>query len=312
MHLETVGTPILWVSFTSFILLMLVLDLGIVYRRPRQERLSEALFWTAFWIGLALIFGMGIWHFFGHQLALEYFTAYIIEKALSVDNLFIFMVIFSSFAVPSSLQHQVLFWGIIGVLILRAIFILVGAVLLQRFYWIIYPFGIILVATGFRIYVQRNKIPEIEKNLFVKVFRRFLPVTSGYHDKQFFVRENNGIVATPLFLVLLTIEFTDIIFAIDSIPAVYAVTSDPFIVYTSNIFAILGLRSLYFALAGSIDRFHYLKVALAMILIFVGVKMLMSSFYKIPIWLSLLVIVGLIGFAIILSLRFSNNKTKEH
>lgn len=312
MHLETIGTPILWVSFTFFIGLMLVIDLGIVYRKPREERFSEALFWTAFWIGVALLFGIGIWYFFGHQLALEYITAYLIEKALSVDNLFIFMVIFSSFAVPSTLQHQVLFWGIIGVLILRAIFILVGAVLLQRFYWIIYPFGFILVATGLKIYVQRNKIPAIEKNLFVRLFRRLLPMTNEYRDKKFFVRENGRIVATPLLLVLLTIEFTDIIFAIDSIPAVYAVTSDPFIVYTSNIFAILGLRSLYFALAGSINRFHYLKVALAMILIFVGTKMLISSFYKVPIWLSLFVIVGLIGLAIMLSLRFSKNTTIKH
>ena len=250
MEIVTIGTPLLWGSFTLFVLVMLVLDLYVFHRKAHEVKMREAIGWTVFWIGLAVIFNLGIWYWFGGERALEFLAGYFIEKALSVDNLFIFLVIFSYFSVPKALQHRVLFWGILGALIMRGVFISLGAVLLQRYHWIIYPFGILLIWTGVKLLIQRARKVHPENNFVVRLFKRLIPITADYRGEAFVVIESGRRYATPLLLVLLTIEMTDLVFAIDSIPAIFAVTSDPFIVYTSNIFAILGLRSLYFALAG--------------------------------------------------------------
>ncbi len=304
MEIVTIGTPLLWGSFTLFVLVMLVLDLYVFHRKAHEVKMREAIGWTVFWIGLAVIFNLGIWYWFGGERALEFLAGYFIEKALSVDNLFIFLVIFSYFSVPKALQHRVLFWGILGALIMRGVFISLGAVLLQRYHWIIYPFGILLIWTGVKLLIQRARKVHPENNFVVRLFKRLIPITADYRGEAFVVIESGRRYATPLLLVLLTIEMTDLVFAIDSIPAIFAVTSDPFIVYTSNIFAILGLRSLYFALAGVMGKFHYLRVGLALVLTFVGSKMLLGGVFKIPIVVSLAVVVTLIGGSIIVSLLF--------
>ncbi|MHB1309639.1 MAG: TerC family protein, partial [Limisphaerales bacterium] len=274
--METIGTLWIWIGFTVFVLAMLALDLGVFHRKAHAVSLKESLTWTAVWVALALVFNAGVWHYAGSQKALEFFTGYLIEKSLSVDNIFVFALLFSYFAVPLKYQHKVLFWGILGALVMRAVMIGAGVVLITRFSWIIYLFGAFLILTGIKMIVKREEEIHPERNPVVGWFKRLMPVTSDYREDRFFVRENGIRMATPLFVVLLLVEFTDLIFAVDSIPAIFAVTTDPFIVYTSNVFAILGLRSLYFALAGVMDKCHYLKLGLGVVLTFVGVKMLLA------------------------------------
>jgi len=302
MPLDSIGTPPLWIGFTLFVLAMLALDLGVFHRKAHVVGVREALVWTAVWIALALLFNVGVYVWFGAERALEFLTGYVIEKALSVDNIFVFLVVFAVFAVPAALQHRVLFWGILGALIMRAIFIVLGAALLQRFHWVIYLFGAFLVFTGIKLLVQRAGEVHPERNPLFRLFRRWVPSVPDYRGAHFIVVEGGKRYATPLLLVLVAIEATDLVFAVDSIPAIFAITMDPFIVYTSNIFAILGLRALYFALAGMMEKFHYLKVGLSLVLAFVGVKMLLVGVYKIPILVSLGVIVALLAGAVVASL----------
>ena len=293
----------LWIGFNLFVLLMLALDLGVFHRKAHIVTFKESMAWTVVWVTLALLFNLGVWYYAGPQKGLEFFTGYVIEKSLSVDNVFVFALLFSYFAVPPLYQHKVLFWGIIGALLMRAAMIFLGAALLAKFAWIIYVFGGFLILTGIKMIVKREEEIHPERNPLVRLFKRFMPVTDCYRDGSFFVKENGLRMATPLFVVLLLVEFTDLIFAVDSIPAIFAVTTDPFIVYTSNVFAILGLRSLYFALAGVMDKFHYLKVGLGLVLSFVGVKMLLAhSPWKIDTLVSLGVVVLILAAAIVASL----------
>ena len=293
----------LWIGFNVFVLAMLALDLGVFHRKAHVVTLKESLSWTAVWVTLALIFNLGIAHYMGPQKGLEFFTGYVIEKSLSVDNVFVFALLFSYFAVPPIYQHKVLFWGILGALVMRAIMIFLGAALIAKFSWIIYVFGAFLILTGIKMIVKREEEIHPERNPLVRWFKKLMPVTNDYRGDRFFVRENGVRMATPLFVVLLLVEFSDLIFAVDSIPAIFAVTKDPFIVYTSNVFAILGLRSLYFALAGVMDKFHYLKIGLGVVLSFVGVKMLLGhTAWKIDTHVSLGVIVGVLAISVIVSL----------
>ena len=293
----------LWVGFNVFVLAMLALDLGVFHRKCHAVTLKESLAWTAVWIALALVFNAGVWHFYGSGKALEFFTGYLIEKSLSVDNVFVFALLFSYFAVPPLYQHKVLFWGILGALVMRAVMIALGAALIAKFAWIIYVFGAFLILTGIKMIVKREEEIHPENNPVVKWFKRLMPVTPDYRGDKFFVRENGIRMATPLFVVLLLVEVSDLIFAVDSIPAIFAVTTDPFIVYTSNVFAILGLRSLYFALAGVMDKFHYLKIGLGVVLSFVGVKMLLAhTAWKIDTLVSLGVIATTLAIAAVASL----------
>ena len=302
MGLETVGTPLAWIGFTAIVLVVLLLDLGVFHRRAHTVSLREAATWSAVWASLALLFNAGVFLKFGSERGLEFFTAYIIEYTLSVDNLFVFVVVFSFFALPATLHHWVLFWGILGALLMRGLFIIIGAALLQRFHWIMYIFGGFLVFTGIKFMVQRDEEVQPDRNPIYRLFKRILPMVPEYRGSRFFVIEMGRRHATPLALVVLTVELTDLIFALDSIPAVFGITRDPFIVYTSNIFAILGLRSLYFMIAGVMGLFHYLKTGLALVLMFVGAKMLLSDVYHIPIPLSLAVIAVLLGGSILLSI----------
>jgi tellurite resistance protein TerC len=302
MAIESIGTPSLWIGFTVLILALLLLDLGVFHRQAHAVSIREALVWSVVWIGLALLFNAGVSLWFGPERGLEFLTGYLIEKALAVDNIFVFVVLFSYFAVPSELQHKVLFWGIIGALVMRAAFIVLGGVLLQQFHWVMYLFGAFLIVTGFKLLRQEEGEIHPERNPLLLLLIRFVPAVPVYHGERFIVRQSGRWYATPLLFVLAAVEVTDLVFAIDSIPAIFAVTSDPFIVYTSNIFAILGLRSLYFLLAGVIHQFHYLKTGLALVLAFVGTKMLLTDVYKIPILASLLVIAVLIGGAVLASL----------
>ncbi len=302
MGLESIGTPALWIGFTLFVLAMLALDLGVFHRKAHEVGVREALLWTAVWISLALAFNVGVYLWFGPERALEFFTGYLIEKALSVDNIFVFIIIFSTFAVPAKLQHRVLFWGIVGALVMRALFIVLGAALLHKFHWVAYVFGAFLVFTGVKLLVQRAAEIHPERNPIFRLFERLVPSVSHYESGSFTVVEAGKRYATPLLLVLVAVEATDIVFAVDSIPAIFAITMDPFIVFTSNIFAILGLRALYFALVGMMGKFHYLKVGLSLVLVFVGAKMLLAGVYKLPIWASLGAIAALLGGAIVASL----------
>jgi tellurite resistance protein TerC len=282
---------------------MLALDLGVFSRKPHEVRFREALTWSVVWVTLSLIFNAWIYYEFGQQKALEFLTGYLIEKALSVDNIFVFVVLFASFAVPKVYQHRVLFWGVIGALLMRAIFIGLGAALISRFHWIMYVFGAILLYTGFKLMRQGDDHdPHPERNPIYKFGRRLMPAVPEYHGKAFTIIKDGRRYATPLLLVLIAIEATDVVFAVDSIPAIFAITTDPFIVYTSNIFAILGLRAMYFLLAGVIDKFHFLNIGLALVLIFVGVKMIIADWYKIPILLSLGVIAGVLTLSVIASM----------
>jgi tellurite resistance protein TerC len=302
MGLESIGTPLLWIGFTLFVLAMLALDLGVVHRQAHTVHMREALLWTGVWIALALVFSVGVYVWFGAERAFEFLTGYLIEEALSVDNVFVFLIIFAAFAVPNAVQHGVLFWGILGALHMRALFVVLGAALLQQFHWVSYLFGAFLVFTGIKLLVQRGGEAHPERNPLLRLFRRCVPVVEDYRGGQFIVVEGGKRYATPLLVVLVAIEVTDIVFAVDSIPAIFAVTTDPFIVYTSNIFAILGLRSLYFAVAGIMGQFHYLKAGLSLVLAFVGIKMLLVGVYKIPILVSLGVIVALLTGSIVASL----------
>ena len=272
---------ILWIVFGASVLAMLALDLGIFHRKVHIIKVKEALVWSAIWITLALLFNLGIYFLLGFDKALKFLTGYLVEKSLSVDNLFVFLVIFSYFCVPSTYQHRVLFWGILGALIMRAIFIASGLAILERLHWVIYIFGAFLVFTGIRMSLKKGRELHPEANPVLKLLRRFMPVTDDYQSDKFFVKKNGRYFATPLFLVVLVIETTDVVFAVDSIPAVLAVTLDPFIVYSSNVFAILGLRALYFALAGVTQRLRYLHYGLSVILVFLGFKMLSSGIYEI-------------------------------
>jgi tellurite resistance protein TerC len=296
-------TTWLWVGFNVFVLAMLALDLGVFHRKTHAVTVRESLIWTGVWVGLALMFNLGIWHFAGAQKGLEFFTGYLIEKSLSVDNVFVFALLFSYFAVPAQYQHKVLFWGILGALIMRAIMIFAGAALIHQFNWIIYVFGAFLILTGIKMVVKRDEEIHPERNPVVNWFKRLMPVTNDYRGDKFLVWENGRRMATPLLLVLVCVEVSDLIFAVDSIPAIFAVTTDPFIVYTSNVFAILGLRSLYFALAGVMDKFHYLKVGLGVVLSFVGVKMMLAhTAWKIPTLFSLGVVVLILAVSVVVSL----------
>lgn len=293
----------LWVGFNLFVLLMLALDLGVFHRKAHVVSFKESITWTVVWIALAMVFNLGVVHFMGNQKGLEFFTGYLIEKSLSVDNVFVFALLFSYFAVPPVYQHKVLFWGILGALVMRAIMIILGAALITKFSWIIYLFGAFLILTGIKMIVKREEEIHPERNPVVRWFKKVMPVTNDFRGHHFFVRENGVLMATPLFVVLLLVEISDLIFAVDSIPAIFAVTTDPFIVYTSNVFAILGLRSLYFALAGVMDKFHYLKVGLGVVLAFVGVKMMLGhSPWKIDTSVSLGVIVLVLSVSVICSL----------
>ena len=303
----------LWIGFNLFILALLALDLGVFHRRAHAVSAKEAAIWSGVWISLALLFNGAIYLFWerivpgdalsNSEAALEFLTGYLIEKALSVDNIFVFVLIFSFFHVPDVYQHRVLFWGILGALLMRGAMILAGAALIEAFHWIIYIFGVFLIFTGVRLAFQRDESLRPEDNPLVKLFRRLMPVTQGYTGAKFFVRRAGRLMATPLLIVLLVVESTDLVFALDSIPAIFAVTDDPFIVYTSNVFAILGLRSLYFLLAGVIDKFYYLKLGLSAVLAFVGLKMLLSdTALKLPIAAALGVIALILTVAIVASL----------
>jgi tellurite resistance protein TerC len=302
--MQSVGTPLLWIGFLAFVLGMLALDLGVFHRREHAVRPREALLWSLVWIGLSLAFDAGVYHWFGAQRGLEFLTGYLIEKALSVDNLFVFLVLFSYFAVPAALQHRVLFWGILGALAMRAAFIFAGTALIQRFHWVIYVFGAFLVFTGIKLLAQKEGDQHPERNPVLRAFRRVVPAVADYRGPRFWVREGGRWLATPLLMVVVAVEATDIVFAVDSIPAVFAITTDPFIVFTSNIFAILGLRALYFLLAGMLGAFRFLKVGLGLVLAFVGVKMLLSGRLEIPIPVSLGIIAALLLLSVIASLVF--------
>jgi tellurite resistance protein TerC len=314
------GSIWLWVGFNLFVLALLALDLGVFHRKAHAISVREATIWSVIWISLSMLFNLCI-YFFWHDVsptsplsngdaALAFFTGYLIEKSLSVDNIFVFVLIFSYFSVPAQYQHRVLFWGILGALVMRATLILVGAALIKEFHWIIWIFGAFLIFTGIRMAFHKDEELHPEANPLVKGLKRFMPVTHEYRGASFFVREAGKLMATPLLLVLLIVESTDLVFAVDSIPAIFAVTADPFIVYTSNVFAILGLRSLYFLLAGVMHKFHYLKLGLSAVLSFVGVKMLLpdlSEFvtgvsYKIPTLLSLGVVAAILAVAVVASL----------
>lgn len=301
MAFETVGTPLLWGGFLVFVFAMLAIDLGLFHRKSHEVSLKEAAAWSVVWVSLALLFCTGIHMLFGQERALEFLTGYLIEKALAVDNIFVFVIIFAAFSIPAMYQHRVLFWGILGALAMRAAFIVSGAALLQRFHWAMYVFGAVLVFAGIKLLVQRNEEAHPENNLIVRWTRRVLPMTRDLHGGRFVVRTDGRRFATPLLLSLIAVEVSDLIFAVDSIPAIFAITSDPFIVFTSNIFAILGLRSMYFLLAGVINRFVYLKTGLSLVLVFVGGKMLLLDLYKLPIVVSL----GVIACILLLSIVFS-------
>ncbi|MBX2968488.1 MAG: TerC family protein [Cyclobacteriaceae bacterium] len=299
---------LLWISFNIFILIMLALDLGVFNRKSTQITVKSALGWTAFWVFLSFLFNVFVYFQLGEQKAFEFFTCYIIEKSLSVDNIFVIILIFSYFKVPVQYQHKVLFWGILGALVMRIIFILAGVELIHNFHFLIYVFGGFLIFTGIRFLVQKDESVNLDTNPFIKLLRMIFPITPDFRGDKFFVRESGRLWVTPLFLVVIVIEGTDLVFAVDSIPAILAISNDSFIVYTSNVFAILGLRSLYFALAGIEKYFTYLKYGLAAILIFVGVKMCIADWYKIPIELSLAFIVLTLSVAVLASMAIQSSK----
>jgi tellurite resistance protein TerC len=303
---------LLWIFFNLFVLAMLALDLGVFHRKSHEVSVREALTWTCVWITLAMFFNLFVYYYFDKVKALEFFTGYLIEKSLSVDNIFVIILIFSYFKVPSAYQHKVLFWGILGALVMRVIFILTGVELIHRFHWLIYIFGAFLVYTGIRMLTSGDLKIDPEKNPLVKLARRIMPITPSFEGDRFFVKQDGKTWATPLFLVVILIETTDLIFAVDSIPAILAISDDSFIVYTSNVFAILGLRSLYFALAGIEKYFKYLKFGLSAILVFVGVKMCIADIFKIPIEVSLIVIGFTLMIAMVSSRLFPGKQTGKN
>src|SRR5436309_4112347 len=311
MEAAGVGTPALWIGFTAFVLLALLLDLGLFHRHSRTVSIKEATLSSMIWVALALLFNAGVYHYLGHQRGLEFFTGYLIELALRVDNLFVFLIIFSYFHVPGHLRHRVLFWGILGAMLMRIIFIVAGTTLLGLFHWLDYVFGAFLIYTGIKIVFQKETEVDPEMNWLLRFARRFLRVSKEYHDNKFFVRQAGRGYATPLLLVLLVVESTDVVFAVDSIPAIFGITRDPFIVYSSNVFAICGLRSLFFLLQGMMDRFHFLPVGLGLVLTFVGVKMLIEGFRPISIGLSLAIVALFLVGSVLASLLYKPRGRKS-
>jgi tellurite resistance protein TerC len=297
MTSATIGTPALWVGFLAFVTLMLVLDLGVFHRKAHAVGYREALIWSSVWVALSLLFTAGLAVRFGTDRGLEFLSGYLIEKSLSIDNIFVFVVIFTALRVPLLDQHRVLFWGIISALGLRAAMIFAGVALLEHFHWLFYVFGVFLIATGVKLFVQRNQREHREESAATRLARRLIPSTPELHGQRFFVIEQGRWLATPLLMSLVLIEISDVLFAVDSIPAVFAVTDDPFIVFTSNICAILGLRSMFFLLAGAIEQFRYLKLALTGVLVFVGAKMMLQDLLPIPTLISVLVIALIMGSA---------------
>lgn len=297
-----------WVVFNVFILAMLALDLGVFHRKAHEVSLREALTWSVVWIAISLSFNAGVYHFMGPDAGLAFLTGYLIEKALSIDNVFVFVLLFSYFHVPLQYQHRVLFWGVLGALVMRGAMIGAGAVLIEQFHWIVYLFGAFLVVSGIRMLSHKAHDIQQQASPVIGLVRRLIPFTDVYHGQRLFIRETVGhrkrLVATPLFLALVMIEMTDLIFAVDSIPAIFAITQDPFLVYTSNVFAILGLRSLYFLLAGVVHQFRFLKLGLSAVLVFVGMKMLVADIYKVPVGLSLIIVAALLLSSVLLSLAF--------
>lgn len=302
MELQSVGSPVLWIGFIVFVLAMLALDLGVFHRKAHEVRFKEALTWSGVWVGLALLFNVGIWWKFGAEPGVQFLTGYLIEKSLSIDNIFVFVIVFSALRIPALYQHRVLFWGILSALVLRAVMIFAGVAMLQRFHWLIYVFGAFLIFTGVKLFLNRNQEEHPENGLAMRWARRTIPSTSEFDSHHFFTKQNGKWLATPLFMALILVEVTDVIFALDSIPAIFAVTQDPFLVFTSNIFAILGLRSLFFLVAGMVEKFSYLKVGLSAVLVFVGAKMTLVDVVKVPALVSLAVIALLIGGSVVASL----------
>jgi len=290
-----------WILFNLFVLGMLALDLVVFHRRAHAVKFREALMWSGLWIGLAAVFAVIVYYWHGRAASLQFVTGYVIELSLSIDNLFVFLLIFRYFRVPSAHQHKVLFWGILGALVMRAVFIVLGVGLIKKFQWIIYIFGALLVYSGIKLFRQQEAEIHPERNPLLRLFRKWMPVTKDYVGNKFFVRQP-GLYATPLFIVLLVVETTDVLFAVDSIPAILAITLNAFIVYTSNVFAILGLRSMYFALAGMMELFHYLHYGLALVLIFVGAKMLGSHYLELPTELALGIVAGILIVSVLASL----------
>jgi tellurite resistance protein TerC len=291
-----------WGVFLLVVIAMLMVDLGVFHRKAHVLSMREATIWSIVWVVVALVFNAIVWVWLGHQKALEFFTGYLVEKALSADNIFVFAVLFNYFAVPPEYRHRVLFWGVLGAIVFRLTFILAGTALLKKFHWVVYIFGIIVIVSGIKLLMRKDEEIDPERNPVLRLARRFLPITPNYHGQNFFVRLNGKFMATPLALVLLVVESTDIVFAVDSIPAIFAITRDPFIVFTSNVCAILGLRALYFLLEGMIRLFRYLDEGLAVILVFIGIKMLVSEFYKIPTWVALGFVAAVLAITIALSL----------
>jgi len=302
----------LWIGFNVFIVVMLLIDLLVFNRKAHEITIKEAAIWSVFWIGLALVFGWALQHFFPRDEVINYFTAYVVEKSLSVDNLFVFIVIFAYYRVLPKLQHKVLFAGIVGTMILRAFFIAAGIGILNAFHWVIYLFGAFLVYTGIKLVTDHDKKVDPEKNPMIVTLRKFLPITPKYHGDHFFVKIKNKLHATPMFVVMVVIVITDVIFAVDSIPAVLAITSDPFIAYSSNMFAVMGLRALFFVVEGMIQLFHYINYGLAVILSFIGVKLLLSHFYHFPVSWTLGVIGGVLAISIIASIIWPKKKSRAH
>lgn len=287
----------IWLGFIAFVAAMLALDLGVLQRRAHVPTFRQSLIWSAVWVGLALLFDGVLWYWYGSGPAVQFLTGYLIEKSLSIDNLFVFVMIFAWLAIPSAQQHRVLFWGVLGALLLRGLFIACGIALIHKFVWMTWLFGALLLYTAFRMFRSNHQTFDGESNTVVKIARRFLPFTNSYDGQRMITPQGGVMKATPLLLALVVVEISDVMFAVDSIPAILAVTSDPFIVFTSNVFAILGLRALYFLLAGFLDRLHYLKHGLVAILVFVGAKMMTGYWVHVPILASLGVIVGILGVA---------------
>lgn len=298
------STPLLWVGFNLFVLAAIALDLGVLHRRLHKVGLREAGLLSLLWVALSILFGLGILHYSGRQAGLEFFTGYVVEKALSVDNLFLFLVIFRTFAIDERLQHRMLVWGILGALIMRGAMILAGAELIQRFSWVLYVFGAFIVFAGIHMLFVKKESVHPEQSAIFRFANKHLRVTHDYRGEHFFVRNKGKLCATPLFLVLLVVEVTDITLAIDSIPAIFGITQDPFIVYTSNVFAILGLRAMYFLLAGVLSRLRFLTVGLSGVLVFIGAKMIAHKWLDIPEHISLLVVTGILLLALVASLVF--------
>ncbi len=293
---------LLFAGVTLFVLLMLALDLGVFNRTPHKVTLKEAGIWTSVWVSLAMLFNLGIFYFAGPEPALQFFTGYIVEESLSVDNIFVFVMIFSYFGVPAEYQHRVLFWGVLGAIVMRSLFIAAGAALIARFDWIFYVFGVILLVSGWKMMKSKGVEVHPDRNFLVRLVRKVFPVETGYATPAFFVRKNGKLHITTMMIVLIAVETTDIVFAVDSIPAIFGITRDPFIVYSSNLFAIMGLRSLYFLLAGIMNSFQYLSYGLSFVLIFIGLKMLVAGFFHIPIGVSLAVVLGTITLSVVASI----------